>query len=63
MARDPATSPIILYPERRTVSPETIIGWARDAVADGEASADDFDGSLESAKAILEDAGLVTFAR
>jgi len=52
----------ILYPEARVVSDETIIGWAKDAIANGETDADGFDGSLESAIYLLDDIGAVTFA-
>jgi hypothetical protein len=52
----------ILYPEQRTVSGETIISWATDAIANGEADGEGFDGSVESAMYVLDDAGLVTFA-
>jgi hypothetical protein len=51
----------VIYPERRTVSEETVIGWARDAVANGEAES--FDGTLDDAMELLEDIGEVTFAR
>lgn len=52
----------IIFPENRMVSPETLIGWAKDAVANGDTEPDGFDGSLESAMYLLEDIGQVTFA-
>lgn len=50
----------ILWPERRWVDFDTLIVWAKDAVANGDA-----DGpveGLESAITILSDTGAVTFA-
>ena len=73
----------IIYPERRTVSEEIVIGWAQDELvnaviqhkqyqsdADLEAdiasvhASDEYRNlTLDSARAILEDSGAVTFTR
>lgn len=73
--------PQIIYPERRTVSEETVIAWAQDElvnaviqrkqyhsdadldadIAQVRASDEYRNLTLESARAILEDAGAVTF--
>lgn len=49
----------LLYPERRTVRREDIVGWYRDLVADGDL-ADDADGDVDAMAAALEDAGHIT---
>jgi hypothetical protein len=50
----------LLYPEHRTVSAVTILGWHADAVAnkecEGGLDTDDVRGAIEQ----LEDAGLIT---
>lgn len=51
----------ILYPERRYVSAETILQWARDAFADNEIDHEPED--LEDAIDMLDGAGLVTFGK
>jgi hypothetical protein len=51
----------LLYPERRTVSPETILTWYRDAVANGELE-DMGDAVPAEAAFYLHDAGLITLA-
>lgn len=49
----------ILYPERRVVSEEQLLGWAKDAFANGQIPSFE---TFEEACACLADAGLVTFA-
>lgn len=51
----------ILYPAKRNVSAGTLIGWAQDHLTDASESNPALD--LEEAIRILDDAGLVTFAR
>jgi hypothetical protein len=50
----------ILYPDKRTVSAATVIGWAQDYLADANTPNPALD--LDEAIRILDDAGLVTFA-
>lgn len=50
----------ILYPERRAVSEETIFGWYRDAVANGEVEDLGEHPTLDAVTAALDDAGLIT---
>jgi hypothetical protein len=49
----------ILYPDRREVSAEQIVTWARDAFANHDIAINPI--CLADAIASLEDAGLVTF--
>jgi hypothetical protein len=51
----------IVYPEKRTVSAATLIGWAQDQLMDANEPNPTL--TLEEAIRILDDAGLVTFAR
>ncbi len=54
-----------IYPDKATVSPQTVIGWWADVCSDEPHLDDDFDDEAEDAlyEAIigLQDAGLVTF--
>ena len=56
----------IIYPEVRFVSEEKVISWAKDEVADNleiySLELIEKEMTLERAKEILSDAGLVTFA-
>lgn len=49
----------LLYPERRAVSAEKILGWARDYCADHALDPADYS-TLPWAIALLEDAGKIT---
>jgi hypothetical protein len=55
----------ILYPDDRWVTPEKVIGWARDLIADGDYEDVDLDAEddpLPLAMELLSDTGEVTFA-
>jgi hypothetical protein len=54
---------LIVYPEERWVTPEQLIAWARDDIANGESylCADQREvQTLEDAIAVLNDSGSVT---
>lgn len=51
----------IIWPDTRFLKAHEIIQYAKDAISNGEAYDKDFDGSLESACALLEDCGHFTF--
>jgi hypothetical protein len=50
----------LLYPERRSVTPETILTWASDAVANGEIDQAWDEGNARQAAAALHEAGIIT---
>lgn len=53
----------MIYPDRRTVSAEVIIGWAQDCILNGETDYCEFDEcDIDAAIAILDDLGHCTFA-
>lgn len=51
----------ILYPEHRLVTPEQILSWANDLYVDDPEG--DPPATLQDAMALLEDEGVVTFAK
>lgn len=53
----------IVWPERRTVSEETVRGWYFDAVANKEVEDLGEHPTLEQVVAALDDAGLITSAK
>ncbi len=57
----------ILWPDRQTVSDDTVVGWALDALADGEIwtpwlNEDELRADPVLAADLLHDAGLITLA-
>ena len=51
----------LIYPEKREVSEETLLIWAKDAFADGET--EEIPETVDDAIRILEDIGYITINR
>ena len=50
-----------IYPEHGSMTDDQLLMKAKDAIANGLANHEDFDGSIKAAKALLEDVGEFTF--
>jgi len=53
----------IVWPDEMIVRDEQIIMWAKDAIANGEANQDEWDGTVPSAVSLLADIGTITPVR
>jgi hypothetical protein len=51
----------LVYPEKRTVSGDTVLQWGKDAFANGEAEYDPIE--VYEAVEVLEDLGYITVLR